>query len=176
MAQSQRGAPTSQNPGLTNPGFTPGSENPAGGLRFESFGVQEVLQDIMPVLARLQKRAPHTPQPAPSGPLPAEMTAAVALAADMAADSLRRLTAYLDAHAAKFETLENCVPAVTTAAHALAARDYARSFTLIFDVYRTIAVLRAEDPDLPLPASIKPGEMTRSDSGAPDASAPKPAH
>jgi|GEM_PF-2035693 len=172
MAHSQRGAPTSQNPGLAHPGFTPGSENQ------NSFGVQEVLQDIMPVLARLQKRAPQMPQPAPSGALPAEMTAAVALVSDMAADSLRRLTAYLDAHAAKFDTLENCVPVVTTAAHALAARDYARSFTLIFDVYRTIAVLRAEDPGLPLPASIKPGQMTRGDSGElpSDSSSARPAH
>ena len=113
-----------------------------------------------------------------SSPLPAETAAAVALVSDMGADSLRRLTAYLDAHVGQFEGLENCVPLVTTAAHALAAGDYARSFTLIFDVYRAIAVFRAEDPTLPLPASIKPAPMARGDNGESqsDASPPRPAH
>ena len=157
MAHSQRGAPSAQNPGLNMP-FTAGAENPA-------LGVQDVLQDILPVLARLQTRAPQTSQPGPSSPVSAEAAAAVALVSDMAADSLRRLTAYLDANAGKFAALENCVPLVTTAAHALAARDYARCFTLIFDVYRTLAIVRADDPDLPLPASIKPADMARGDSG-----------
>ena len=176
MAQSQRGAPTSQNPGLNPPGFAQGTENLAGG--FNSFGVREVLRDIMPVLERLQMRAPQTPQAGPSSPLPAETSAAVALVSDMAADSLRRLTAYLDAHAGQFEALENCVPLVATAAHALAVRDYARSFTLIFDVYRAIAVFRAEDPNLPWPASIKPADLARGDRGETpsDASPPRPAH
>jgi hypothetical protein len=165
MAPSQRGSRSSD-----NPGFNPGS--------VASTGVQDILRDIMPVLARLQMRAPQMPSPGPASPLSAEAAAAVALVSDMGADSLRRLTAYLDAHAGKFEGLENCVPLVTTAAHALAAGDYARSFTLIFDVYRAIAVFRADDPNLPLPASIKPADMARGDSGEthPDASPPRPAH
>jgi len=169
MAHSQRGAPTSPNPSPETPGFTPGV--------FGS-GMQEILQDIMPVLARLQMRAPQMPQPGPSSHLSAETAAAVALVSDMGADSLRRLTAYLDAHAGKFEVLENCVPLVTTAAHALAAGDYARSYALIFDVYRAIAVFRAEDPTLPSPASIKPAAMARGDSGEsqPAANPTRPAH
>jgi len=169
MAHSQRGAPTSPNPSPETPGFTPGV--------FGS-GMQEILQDIMPVLARLQMRAPQMPQRGSSSHLSAESAAAVALVSDMGADSLRRLTAYLDANAGKFEALENCVPLVTTAAHALAAGDYARSFTLIFDVYRAIAVFRVEDPTLPSPASIKPAAMARGDSGEsqPDAAPARPAH
>jgi hypothetical protein len=164
MAPSQRGSRS-----LDNPGFNP------GGLA--SSGVQDILRDIMPVLARLQTRAPQMQSP-PFSPLSAEAAAAVALVSDMGADSLRRLTAYLDAHAGKFEGLENCVPLVTTAAHALAAGDYARCFTLIFDVYRAIAIFRAEDPNLPLPASINAAAMARGDSGEPqsDASPPRPAH
>jgi hypothetical protein len=169
MAHSQRGAPSSQNPGLNNPPFTAGAENPA-------LGIQDVLRDIMPVLARLQMRAPQTPQPGPAGPVSAEVTAAVALVSDMAADSLWRLTAYLDAHAGKFATLENCVPLVATAAHALAARDYARCFTVIFDVYRALAIIRADDPDLPMPASIKPADMARGDSGERPSDASPPRH
>lgn len=109
----------------------------------------------MPVLARIQMRSPQMPLSGTFGQMPVEATAAVALVSDMGADSLRRLTAYLDANAEKFEGLENCAPLVASAARALAARDYAQTFTLIFDVYRTIAMLRAEEPRLPLPGSIK---------------------
>ncbi len=92
MAPSQRGSRSSD-----NPGFNPGS--------IASTGVQDILRDIMPVLARLQMRAPQMPSPGPASPLSAEAAAAVALVSDMGADSLRRLTAYLDAHAGKFEGL-----------------------------------------------------------------------
>jgi hypothetical protein len=114
-----------------------------------------VLQDIMPVLARIQTRSPQTVLPGQFGQMSAETTAAVALVSDLGADSLRRLTAYLDAHAGKFDGLDSCAPLVAAAARALAARDYAQTFTLIFDIYRTIALLRADDPTLPLPGSIK---------------------
>ena len=62
MAHSQRGAPTSQNPGLAHPGFTPGSENQ------NSFGVQEVLQDIMrcwPAFKNARRRCLNRRPPAP---------------------------------------------------------------------------------------------------------------
>ena len=101
MAHSQRGAPTSRNPGLTNPGSLQVGKPGVGVAFVRGSGI---LRDIMPVLARLQTRAPQMPSPGPSSPLSAEVAAAVALVSDMAADSLRRLTAYLDAHAGKFET------------------------------------------------------------------------
>jgi hypothetical protein len=164
MAPSQRGSRS-----LDNPDYNPGGFAPSG--------VQDILRDIMPVLARLQTRAPQMPSSGRSSPLSAEAAAAVALVSDLGADSLGRLTAYLDAHAGKFERLENCVPLVTTAAHALASGDYARCFTLIFDVYRAIAILRAEDPNLPLPASVRPA-AARGGSGEPESetSPSRPAH
>lgn len=137
MAYSQQGAPR-------------GMENPGEDLHT----LAAVLQDIMPALARIQTRTPPVMTPG-TGPVSVETTAAVALVSDMGADSLRRLTTYLDAHAGKFEGLENCVPLATAAAQALAARDYARSFTLLFDIYRTIALIRSEDQKLPWPGSIK---------------------
>jgi hypothetical protein len=118
-----------------------------------------VFQDIMPVLARIQMRAPQMPSPGTFGHMSAETIAATALVSDLGADNLRRLTAYLDANAASVEGLEHCAPLVAAAARALAARDYAQTFTLLFDVYRTIAMLRMEDPKLPLPGSIKSIQM-----------------
>jgi len=117
--------------------------------------VAAVLQDIMPVLTRIQSRAPQTMASDSFNQMPPETVAAIAMVSDMGADSLRRLTAYLDAHAGKVEGLENCAGLAASAAHALAARDYEQCFTLIFDVYRTIALQRNDDPKTPLPGSIK---------------------
>ncbi|MBV8473542.1 MAG: hypothetical protein JO234_09020 [Hyphomicrobiales bacterium] len=124
-----------------------------------------VFQDIMPVLARIQMRSPQMPAPGTVGHMSAEAVAATALVADLGADNLRRLTAYLDDNAASFEGLEHCAPLVAAAARALAARDYAQTFTLLFDVYRTIAMLRSEEPKLPMPGSIKSVQMEGRRSG-----------
>ena len=144
--------------------------------------VAAVFQDIMPVLARIQTRSPQTILPGSPGQMSAETFAAVALVSDLGADSLRRLTAYLDANAGKFEGLENCAPLVAAAARALAARDYAQTFTLLFDIYRTIAMLRLDDQKLPLPGSIKnvsmggrrEEETGQSDTGNPETSSGAP--
>ena len=69
---------------------------------------------------------------------------------DMVAESLRALSAFLEANAAQHAGLENCVPIVTQAAHRFAARDYAQAFNLIWLTYRTIETIRAADPRLPL--------------------------
>ena len=168
MAHAQSGA-------FFQHGAARGADNPAE----ESRVLASVFQDIMPVLARIQMRSPAPT--AGFGQMPPETVAAVALVSDLGADSLRRLTAYLDAHAGKFEGLENCAPLVAAAARALAARDYAQCFTLLFDVYRTIAMLRAEDAGLPLPGSIKTvsvdgreGDEARRFDG--DGSSPSPPH
>ena len=116
--------------------------------------VAGLLNDIMPVLARIQARSPQTAAPRPQGQMSLEALAAVAFVSDLGADSLRRLTAYLDVNATKFEALEDCAPVVASAARALAARDYAQAFALLFDVYRTIASLRNDDPELPAPDSV----------------------
>lgn len=157
MVRSQQGAFLGQ-------GAPRNMQNPGDDLRM----LAGVLNDIMPVLDRIQARSPQPAAPGFYGQMPVETLAAVAFVSDLGADSLRRLTAYLDANAAKFEGLENCAPIVAAAARALAARDYAQSFTLLFDVYRTIALLRSGDPDLPTPGSManpatedRQGEETR---------------
>jgi hypothetical protein len=75
--------------------------------------------------------------------------AAVNLVGDITADSLRNLSAYLEANAGRHAGLENCVPIVTQAARSFAARDYAQAFNLIWLAYRVIATIRAADPQLP---------------------------
>jgi hypothetical protein len=75
--------------------------------------------------------------------------AAVNLVGDITADSLRALSTYLEAHAARHAGLESCVPIVTQAAHRFAARDYAQAFDLIWLAYRAIETIRAADPQVP---------------------------
>jgi hypothetical protein len=75
--------------------------------------------------------------------------AAVSLVGDITADSLRNLSAYLEANAGRHAGLENCVPIVTQAARSFAARDYAQAFNLIWLAYRVIATIRAADPQIP---------------------------
>jgi len=156
-----------------------GLYNPEG----EPSVVSSVLQDIMPILARIQSRSPRAPMFGAPGQTPVETVAAVALVGDLGADSLRRLTAYLDEESTKHEGLEHCVPLVTGAAQALAAYDYAQAFTLIFDCYRTIATLRVGDPSLAMPGSIKnrthvgrSGEGRRTDEGDEHEDSPGPPH
>ncbi|MGO9391325.1 hypothetical protein [Rhodoblastus sp.] len=143
MVRSQQGAFSGQGAARNTPGS--GDE-----LRM----LAGVLNDIMPVLDRIQARSPQAAAPGFYGQMPVETLAAVAFVSDLGADSLRRLTAYLEANATKFEGLDNCAPIVAAAARALAARDYAQGFTLLFEVYRAIAILRGDDPELPAPGSI----------------------
>jgi hypothetical protein len=149
MVRSQQGAFSGQ-------GAARNMQNSGDDLRM----LAGVLNDIMPVLARIQARSPQTAAPGSYGQMSLETLAAISFVSDLGGDSLRRLTAYLDANATKFEGLQNCAPIVAGAARALAARDYAQAFTLLFDVYRTIAVLRDDNPELPAPGSMAnlPGE------------------
>jgi hypothetical protein len=77
--------------------------------------------------------------------------AAQNLIGDMIAESLRTLSAYLEANAGQYAGLESCVPIVTQAAHRFAARDYAQAFNLIWLAYRVIETVRAADPRIPPP-------------------------
>jgi hypothetical protein len=135
-------------------------ENPHEDLR----ELTAVLQDIMPVLDRIQNRSPQ-PGAVLFGGASVETLAAVALVGDLGADSLRRLTGYLDAHAKDFPGLEHCAPVVAGAARALAARNYAQAFALLFDVYRTITMMRLEDNTLPAPGSVAPRLSERRSQG-----------
>jgi hypothetical protein len=114
-----------------------------------------LLGNLMPLLIRLQSQAFEQPfqtmpgsQPIPNPVL--DRQAAENMIGDMIAESLRALSAFLEANAAQHAGLENCVPIVTQAAHRFAARDYAQAFNLIWLTYRTIETIRAADPRLPL--------------------------
>jgi len=114
-----------------------------------------LLGNLMPLLMRLQSQAFEQPfQTMPGGlPIPnpvLDRQAAENMIGDMIAESLRALSAFLEANAAQHAGLENCVPIVTQAAHRFAARDYAQAFNLIWLTYRTIETIRAADPRLPL--------------------------
>jgi hypothetical protein len=133
-----------------------------------------VLQDILPTLDRIQNRSPQSAALGVFAQQSVETLAAVALVSDVGADSLRRLTAFLDANAENFSGLENLAPLVSAAARSLAARDYAQAFTLLYDVYRNIAILRLDDSRLPTPGSVtshlaggspQPGEQSRRGEG-----------
>ena len=152
MAHSQQGASVEQ--GATH------------SMGEDSRFVAAVLRDVLPVLARIQSRSPQSAASASFGQMSTETLAAVAFVSDLGADSLRRLTAYLEANAEKFDGLESCAPLVAHAARALAARDYGQCFNLLFDVYRAIALLRTEEPKLPFPGSVKDVSMDARNAGA----------
>ncbi len=114
-----------------------------------------LLGNLMPLLMRLQSQTFEQPFQTMPGSLPIpnpvlDRQAAENMIGDMIAESLRALSAFLEANAAQHAGLENCVPIVTQAAHRYAARDYAQAFNLIWLTYRTIETIRAADPRLPL--------------------------
>lgn len=114
-----------------------------------------LLGNLMPLLMRLQSQAFEQPFQTMPGSLPIpnavlDRQAAENMIGDMIAESLRALSAFLEANAAQHAGLENCVPIVTQAAHRFAARDYAQAFNLIWLTYRTIETIRAADPRVPL--------------------------
>jgi hypothetical protein len=142
--------------------------NPSAGaaaMQQPSPDIQQVialLGSLMPLLMRFQSQA-WGPSSAPTlgptlhpslgsfvAPDPAlDQQAAVNLISDITAESLRTLSSYLEAHAARNAGLEQCIPIVTHAAHSFAARDFAHAFNLIFQAYRIITMIRAADPQLP---------------------------
>ena len=114
-----------------------------------------LLGNLMPLLMRLQSQAFEQRFQTMPGSLPIpnpvlDRQAAENMIGDMIAESLRALSAFLEANAAQHAGLENCVPIVTQAAHSFAARDYAQAFNLIWLTYRTMETIRAADPRLPL--------------------------
>jgi hypothetical protein len=128
-----------------------------------------LLEDLMPLLLSIQQGQPFAqqlPQPEPGNLLlPNAMLdhqAAVNLVEDITADPLRRLSTYLEAYAEQHAELQSCVGTVTHAVHAFAARDYAQTFGLIWQAYRTIAALRAINPQLPPLRAVGPANSSTS--------------
>jgi len=140
------------------------SQWPVDGPQVDTRALMTVFADIMPILDRIQNRSPQAGALL-FGQTSVETLAAVALVGDLGADSLRRLTAYLDAHAQDFSGLEQCAPLVASAARAMAARNYAQAFALLFDAYRIITLMRLEDNRLPAPGSVAPLSSARGGQG-----------
>jgi hypothetical protein len=114
-----------------------------------------LLGNLMPLLVRLQSQGFEQPFQTMSGQpsIPnavLDRQASENMMGDMIAESLRSLSAYLEANATHHAGLDSCIPIVTQAAHSFAARDYAQAFNLIWMAYRTIETIRAADPRLPL--------------------------
>jgi hypothetical protein len=151
----------SSNPSSSNPSAAAASQR-------QSPDIQQLvglLDSLMPLLLRFQSQGFQSQileppfQVGPGNfvdpgnvmvPNPAlDHQAAVNLVGDITADSLRTLSTYLEAHAARHAGLESCVPIVTQAAHRFAVRDYAQAFDLIWLAYRAIEAIRAADPQIP---------------------------
>jgi hypothetical protein len=137
-----------------------------------------LLGSLMPLLLQFQSQALEPPfqgGPFQAGPFQAGLgnvlipnpaldhQAAANLAGDITADSLRNLSAFLEANAGRHAGLENCVPIVTQAARSFAARDYAQAFNLIWLAYRVIATIRAADPQIPPVRDSRPDSTFPSD-------------
>ena len=130
-----------------------------------------LLGSLMPLLLRFQSQGFAQPLEHPFQGMPGNVVmpnpaldhqAAQNLIGDMIAESLRTLSAYLEANAALHAGLESCVPIVTQAAHRFAARDYAQAFNLIWLTYRAIETIRAADPRIPLPRAAASDQTSSS--------------
>lgn len=113
-----------------------------------------LLSGLMPLLLHFQSQTQQQPYQAGNFVVPdpaLDRQAAESLIGDMIAESLRTLSAYLEANAGLYAGLQSCVPIVTQAAHRFAARDYAQAFNLIWLTYRAIETIRTADPRIPPP-------------------------
>ena len=114
----------------------------------------ELLSGLMPLLLHFQSQTQQHPYQAGNFAVPdpaLDRQAAESLIGDMIAESLRTLSAYLEANAGLYADLQSCAPIVTQAAHRFAARDYAQAFNLIWLTYRAIQTIRTADPRIPPP-------------------------
>jgi hypothetical protein len=133
-----------------------------------------LLGSLVPLLLRIQSQNPMSMSPLLQGgagpyalanPL-VDQQAAVTFVEDLTAQSLHRLSAYLEANTGKYPALGSCVPIVTQATHCLAARDYAQAFELIWQAYRLITAIRATNPQLPPLRAVEPGAPMSSQTGS----------
>jgi hypothetical protein len=131
-----------------------------------------LLSSLMPLLQRMQAQIgalswmppdqflPVQGNPLGLAPNPVvDHQAAVSFVEDITADSLRNLSAYLDAHAEHHSELGPCVAVVTQAARCFAMRDYTQALGLIWEAYRVIAAARIANPQLPPLRTVGQGSV-----------------
>jgi hypothetical protein len=78
-----------------------------------------------------------------------DQQASVAMVKDLIADSVARLSGYLDHQTARQPGLETCSSQVAQAEQCAARGDVETAFSLIWQTYRGITALRMADPTLP---------------------------
>ncbi|CAN1722110.1 conserved protein of unknown function [Hyphomicrobium sp. 1Nfss2.1] len=111
-----------------------------------------LLENLVPLLLHLQ-----TQSFGQAGPLGyaegrgarLEQQAAVAFTEDVILDALRNLSTYVQRNSGRYQGLDAYGTVIADARRALAAQDYQRALTKIFEMYRAIAVMRAIRPELP---------------------------
>jgi hypothetical protein len=123
-----------------------------------------LLNGLMPLLQRVQSAGQaglswpeHTMFVNPV----LEHRAAVNLVENMTTDTLRGLSAYLEANSERWPALEAGGPLVAQAERLRMAGEYAQAFNLIYECYRAIALLRAADPQMPDLRPAEPGSEPR---------------
>lgn len=112
------------------------------------------LTDLIPLLLRLQSQLggpqAHAIGLGEAAPDPMlDHQAAIRLTEDICSDRVRSLNRYLQRHANNFAGLQACKSLVANANRSLSAKDYNQAFALIWQTYRMITTLRAQNPDLP---------------------------
>jgi hypothetical protein len=124
-----------------------------------------LLQNLMPLLLDIQRAQPFGQRLEPGDFFHNAMLdhhAAASLVQDITGDCLRTLSTYLESHAGRHPELQGCVGLVTEALHRFTASDYAQAFALVWQTYRTLAALRAINPQLPLLQTSGPAHSSSS--------------
>lgn len=109
-----------------------------------------LLENLVPLLLHFQTQTQSNGAGIADGRgVRLEQQAAVAFTEDIILDALRNLSTYVQRNGSRYQGLDAYAAVVADAKQALAARDYQRALSQVFDAYRAIAVLRAIKPDLP---------------------------
>jgi hypothetical protein len=128
------------------------SHAPDGQLsRPDAQALAGLLENLVPLLLHFQSQSygQQGQQGYAGANIRLEQQAAIAFTEDIILDTLRNLSTYVQRNSGRYPGLDAYSSVVADAKRALAARDYQRALSQIFDAYRAIAVLRAIKPELP---------------------------
>lgn len=138
---------------MSRPDSSQSSANRGGVPPPDAQNLIGLLDSLVPLLLRLQAQTAQSfPYPPPDPAVQSAILdhqAAVAFADDILAESLRAVAAYVQEHERRNKALEPFGDVIKHAKQSFAARDYAQALTLILQVYRGVAALRAVNPELP---------------------------
>jgi hypothetical protein len=125
----------------------------AGGQQPETQSLIGLLENLVPLLLRLQSQTTQPFQvPAPDPLIQSAILdhqAAVAFTEDVIADALHNVATYVEANAKRYPALEPVRAIAEQARQSAVARDYSFALALILQVYRAVTALRLQKSDLP---------------------------